>query len=1118
MKRYLIIIGLMMMAVWGMGQVASYIPPSPNAASLVKSVDVQVGEYTGVPNISLPLYTIKSGDLTMPITLDYHASGIKVEQEASWVGLGWSLNAGGCITRQIRGKDDFRPNLNGYISLDNLPPSTDTNLPLWGASQENDGYFNYYTNVANGSYDGEPDLFYYNFNGKSGRLIFEKQSGTIVNGISLSQNGIKFSYNMLSRCWEVIDENGVKYSFMTAEETKNYSHSGDTRYEQSTCYEEIDGDNDTKITAWYLNKIESPTGYTISFEYDYNTNQTITQVQRSELIYQLYDLRLIKANGKGYISPNLIGNKEIHTASMQETYQVWLKSINFANGLLKFTTSDRSDLVSRNSNKPQKLENIEVYDKNNTLIRTFDFNYSYFNEDQGTTDSERLKLNSVQEFAGGKSIPAYEFSYNTVSLPSKTSYSQDHWGFYNGKNNESIRQYELINVTNHLNNAYGVPIDSQYGTVCKKTLIPYKEEKNENKDVFINGANREPDPLAMQAATLTKIKYPTGGSTEFVYEPNQYQSSQPMIKDTTIYTSVVFWMNKSNNESTINLDQDTFLYLDYLFIEYEYGSPNTYSTAIAELRNADNNDSKIIQFIPSLSRFESHIVVCLPPGKYTLYVNSPDDQYDYQEIKATYKKKIPITKNIGGGLRIHRVITKNESQAITNIDAYSYEDSGITTGKLMSPLSYYHTETVLAKNYIVMPGNVITYIYEGTYFIQSSNSSIPLGNSAQGSPIGYDKVIKNQTSVSGALNGKTVSYFWNTLDDLALYFMPGVPNHIHNDNGLLKMQEIYNNNNLLVRKTINYTKNNNTSLNPKGLKIGKFIYGDNGGQIRFYDNNSEWWYIASETTDTYSSDGSNTYVRNTNNYFYDNSSHKLLTRKNTLKSDNISVETKIKYPSDFTTNIYSAMTTRNMLNYPIEETTSVNNNVTSSKLTTYKINGSGYVPDKVYSLETATPLASSSFAAFNGSTKDTHYGQTPEYSFDSYDTGNGNPLKVLGKNGIYTYYIWAYNKTYPVAKIESSVNTTVSITVDDARLKKTTVYTDIQSDVDYLKGLLSSYLTNKDYQVTIFTYKPLVGMTSQTYPAGRTTYYEYDDFGRLKLTKDLAGNILKKYEYHYAGQ
>lgn len=80
--------------------------PSANAASLGKYGDIPVSYHTGTPEISIPIYTVKQGSLSLPISLSYHSSGIRVSEVASWVGLGWSLNAGGVVTRTIHGGPD----------------------------------------------------------------------------------------------------------------------------------------------------------------------------------------------------------------------------------------------------------------------------------------------------------------------------------------------------------------------------------------------------------------------------------------------------------------------------------------------------------------------------------------------------------------------------------------------------------------------------------------------------------------------------------------------------------------------------------------------------------------------------------------------------------------------------------------------------------------------------------------------------------------------------------------------------------------------------------------------------------------------------------------------------
>ncbi|MEL7146162.1 MAG: hypothetical protein AAFO69_07325, partial [Bacteroidota bacterium] len=104
----------------------SVIPPSPNATAFNQFIDQPVGHYTGVPSITVPIYTISMPQLSLPISLNYHAGGLKVGERSSWVGAGWSLNAGGSINRTVRGLPDE------YIGQGFPGPENGTSLPGLG--------------------------------------------------------------------------------------------------------------------------------------------------------------------------------------------------------------------------------------------------------------------------------------------------------------------------------------------------------------------------------------------------------------------------------------------------------------------------------------------------------------------------------------------------------------------------------------------------------------------------------------------------------------------------------------------------------------------------------------------------------------------------------------------------------------------------------------------------------------------------------------------------------------------------------------------------------------------------------------------------------------------------
>ena len=128
MKRTLIAFSLLLS---GLLNSHSQIKPqdikSPEAAAYERMTEVPVGAYTGSLNLSIPIYTIKCGDLSLPISLDYMGSAIRVDQEATWVGLNWMLNAGGAVTTKVIPSNANWSNLSGdwnkLQSFSNVTPA-----------------------------------------------------------------------------------------------------------------------------------------------------------------------------------------------------------------------------------------------------------------------------------------------------------------------------------------------------------------------------------------------------------------------------------------------------------------------------------------------------------------------------------------------------------------------------------------------------------------------------------------------------------------------------------------------------------------------------------------------------------------------------------------------------------------------------------------------------------------------------------------------------------------------------------------------------------------------------------------------------------------------------------
>ena len=214
----------------------AFVPPSPEAVWQNRYVSYPISHSTGTVQVSIPLCDLPVKDIPLNVSLSYHTGGIKVDDVASSVGLGWSLQAGGSISRVINGQPD-----------ELLPFDIQTHGEVM---QSND--MQYLEDLQHYDADANYDRYYYHFDGHSGSFICNPSDGRItqlpptpdvITRIENADGSFDFTIRTLS---------GATYYFTEREHsTYEFSPSSITAYYRSPNYHNVP-------TGWLLTRIVSP--------------------------------------------------------------------------------------------------------------------------------------------------------------------------------------------------------------------------------------------------------------------------------------------------------------------------------------------------------------------------------------------------------------------------------------------------------------------------------------------------------------------------------------------------------------------------------------------------------------------------------------------------------------------------------------------------------------------------------------------------------------------------------------------------------------------------------------------------------------------------------------------
>lgn len=860
---------------------------SPGVADFIKYGNVSsmsnIGELKlDIPILSMPIV----GGNPLNVSLSYAATGFRPGKRSGLVGYNWFLNIGGVITRQINSvPDDQRGHWPAWISDTNYAdgfiigvthkthnPTDVFNLASGTSFNANGALFLYGNSnsnqLDNNNYEPDPDIFNFNFNGISGSffmgndgLIKVNNSSPNVLKIDISQLAFQEDTNS-TFCLPkpskilIIDDKGNKYHF--GGELKNLEYSLSGHLNGSDFISE----NKPIINSWFLYKIEYYMGTTVNFNYrdDSNLSQNFANehiAQHGELNGTndyLRDFIVFNENFQRDDSINSDSNVVIAKGSNIPTYNVQkiaiLDEIISDDFKVNFSYSRQPNVFNNRDSETDyepshfcmslynqftdiKLDNIQLLDNSNNVINNFTFSYDFL----GGTINSRMFLNSITE--SGKPPHSFEY-FPTGILPKPITFSIDHWGFWNGKNNN--------------NSSYLIPqVNYDFPT---------------GNYTYINdasGQSRNPDFNFALKGQLKKVTYPTKGYSEFEYEPHNY-SKRLDIKTDNNFIPDIYDVNDIAGGVRISKIHDfdgisTSNSKEYKYIsDYaaNYGNvssgillkwPRYHSYFLASQITSSDNEyyykrsnpiGNVIIDSPIISYSEVTEVLInnsFKVNKYSDFISNPDlPDFVSEYNPALFGQCVPdgIAANYIGELSNNRGLERGKilSEAIYDINSQLKQFTtfvyNTTATKFNNFSTRMHTSgNIYATNKIYHYNDYLTQ--KKTFIYNSANQIVTTENFIYEPAISYHTNMTSQdvltkknssTSYNNEFIETHYKYPWNI-------YLPSNTNFLNfkNENISVPIDEIQLKNSIKLFEKFSFFEKNETTNNlllPKNIYFAKF--------------------------------------------------------------------------------------------------------------------------------------------------------------------------------------------------------------------------------------------------------------------------------------------------------